>query len=60
MSEPRSFAYSLSQDEHGWRWCVYDEEGVTIADGSHRSQAAALAAVERMLQRDCDDLSPGL
>jgi hypothetical protein len=60
MSEPRSFAYSLSQDEDGWRWSVYDEEGVTVADGAHPSQAAALAAVERMLQRECGELSPTL
>ena len=60
MSEPRSFAYSLNQDEHGWRWCVYDEDGVTVADGAHPSQAAALAAVERMLQREGERLSPML
>lgn len=50
MREGVSFAYSLSQDEHGWRWCVYDEDGVTVADGSHASRAAAQAAVERTLQ----------
>lgn len=50
MSELRSFAYSLSQEEQGWRWCVYDEEGVTVADGAHASQAAAQAAVERTLR----------
>lgn len=54
MSEPRSFAYSLSQDEDGWRWCVYDEDGVTVADGAHPSEAAAKAAVESTLQRASD------
>jgi hypothetical protein len=52
MSEPKSFAYSLSQEEDGWRWCVYDEEGVTVADGAHPSQAAAQAAVQRLLQAE--------
>jgi hypothetical protein len=56
MSEPRSFAYSLSQDEDGWRWCVYDEDGVTVADGALPSQAAAKAAVELALRRDCEGL----
>jgi hypothetical protein len=54
MSEPRSFAYSLSQDEEGWRWCVYDEDGETVADGAHPSQAAAQAAVEMLLRRQGD------
>lgn len=58
MSEPRSFAFSLSQDEEGWRWCVYDEDGATVADGAHPSQAAARAAVERLLQRACEEISP--
>jgi hypothetical protein len=58
MSEPRSFAYSLSQDEDGWRWCVYDEDGVTIADGAHPSQAAAKAAVETLLRRQGDMTTP--
>ena len=49
MREPRSFAYSLCQREDGWAWCVYDEDGVTVADGAHASRAAAQAAVERML-----------
>jgi len=49
MHEPRSFAYSLSQREDGWAWCVYDEDGITVADGAHASRAAAQAAVERLL-----------
>lgn len=51
MHEPRSFAYSLSQNESGWRWSVYDEDGVTVARGADRSRAAAEAAVERLLKR---------
>lgn len=50
MSELRSLAYSLSQNEAGWRWSVYDEDGVTVADGARESQAAAQAAVELTLQ----------
>jgi hypothetical protein len=50
MHEPRSFAYSLSQREDGWAWRVYDEDGITVADGAHPSRAAALAAVERMIR----------
>ena len=50
MQEPRSFAYSLSQAEDGWRWSVYDEEGVTVADGSDMSRDAAQAAVECTLR----------
>ena len=50
MRECTSFAYSLSQDEDGWRGCVYDEDGITVADGAHATQAAAQAAVERTLR----------
>jgi hypothetical protein len=50
MHEARSFAYSLSQREDGWAWCVYDEDGVTVADGAHANRAAAQAAVDRMLR----------
>ncbi len=49
MSEPRSFAYSLSQVEDGWRWSVFDTEGVTVALGAGPSRDAAQAAVERTL-----------
>jgi hypothetical protein len=50
MHEPRSFAYSLSQAEDGWKWSVYDEDGVTVAGGAHPSRDDAQAAVERTLQ----------
>jgi hypothetical protein len=50
MHEPRSFAYSLSQREDGWTWSVYDEDGITVARGADLTQAAAQAAVYRMLE----------
>lgn len=50
MREARSFAYSLSQREDGWTWRVYDEDGVTVADGAHADREAAQAAVNRMLR----------
>jgi hypothetical protein len=50
MPEPRLLAYSLCQDEDGWRWCVYDENGVTVADGAQGSRDAAQAAVETTLR----------
>ena len=46
---PRSFAYSLSQREDGWRWSVYDEDGETVARGADPSRDAAQAAVEKLL-----------
>ncbi|WP_293677618.1 hypothetical protein [uncultured Phenylobacterium sp.] len=56
MREDPSFAYSLSQSEDGWRWRVFDEDGVTVADGAHTSQDAALAAVNAMLRNAGMDL----
>jgi hypothetical protein len=49
MSEPRSFAYSLSQVEDGWSWSVYDEDGRTVARGADPNRSVAEAAVERTL-----------
>jgi hypothetical protein len=49
MHEPRSFAYSLSQVDDGWSWSVYDEDGVTVARGAHKSRLAAEQAVELTL-----------
>ena len=51
MQNPPSFAYSLSQVEEGWRWSVYDEDGVTIARGADVSRDCAQAAVELTLRR---------
>jgi hypothetical protein len=50
MPQDSPFAYSLSQVEEGWRWSVYDEDGVTIADGAHASRDAAEAAVALTLR----------
>ena len=33
MPEQSPFAYSLNQVEDGWRWSVYDQDGVTVAVG---------------------------
>lgn len=57
MLESRSFAYSLSHDDDVWRWSVYDEDGVTVANGVHATQAAAQAAVDQMLRRAGDGLA---
>ena len=51
MQNMPSFAYSLSQVEDGWRWRVYDEDGVTVAGGADTSRAGAEAAVEHTLRR---------
>lgn len=50
MQTSPSFAYSLSQVEEGWRWSVYDEDGVTVARGNDPSRDGAQAAVELMLR----------
>jgi hypothetical protein len=50
MHEQSPFAYSLRQVENGWLWSVYDEEGVTVADGADASRDAAQAAVESTLR----------
>lgn len=46
----QTLAYFLSQSDQGWRWSVYDRDGVTVADGAHPSREAAEAAVIRTLQ----------
>jgi hypothetical protein len=51
MQTRPSFAYSLSQVEEGWRWSVYDEDGVTVARGADASRDRAQAAVDRTLRR---------
>ena len=50
MPHDTSFAYSLSQVEEGWRWSVYDQEGVMVAGGANASRYAAEAAVESTLR----------
>jgi len=49
MLDAPLFAYSLSQIEDGWRWRVYDQDGVTVADGADTSRAAAEAAVASLI-----------
>lgn len=50
MPHDSPFAYSLSQVEEGWRWSVYDKDGVTVADGAEPSRDVAQAAVESTLR----------
>jgi hypothetical protein len=50
MQNPPSFSYSLCQVEEGWRWCVYDEDGATVACGADVSRERAQAAVEQTLR----------
>ena len=45
------FAYSLCQEYDGWRWSVYDQDGVTVAGGADATRAAAQAAVELTLRQ---------
>lgn len=45
MQAESSLAYSMSQIETGWTWCVYDEDGITVAEGAGDSQEAARADV---------------
>ena len=56
MRELKSFAYSLSQAEDGWRWRVFDEDGVTVAQGAHANQDAAQAAVNATLNNAGADI----
>jgi len=50
LQQSSSLAYSLNQMESGWSWSVYDEDGVTVADGADVSRDAALAAVQQSLR----------
>ena len=45
-----SFAYSLCQVEEGWRWSVYDQDGVTVAGGADVSRDGAQQAVDMTLR----------
>ncbi len=58
MRESKLLAYSLSHDADVWRWSVYDEDGITVADGANDTQAAAQAAVDITLRSaGCDHLT---
>ncbi|MBS0334329.1 MAG: hypothetical protein JSS35_16295 [Proteobacteria bacterium] len=50
MPHAMSLAYSLSQAEEGWRWSVYDEDGITVADGAGADRETCQAAVECALR----------
>ena len=50
MQNATSLAYSISQIENGWRWTVYDEDGVTVAGGADASRDSAQAAVNLTLE----------
>jgi len=50
MPHETLFAYSLNQDEEGWRWSVFDEDGEIVAEGAKPSRDAAQAAVEGALR----------
>jgi hypothetical protein len=50
MQESSPLAYSLTQMESGWRWSVYDLDGVMVAGGADASRDAAQAAVEQTLK----------
>jgi hypothetical protein len=58
MQKPSSFAYSLCQVEGGWRWSIYDEEGITVARGADVNRDRAQAAVERRLRTAPADAEP--
>lgn len=45
------FAYSLSHEERGWAWRVFDEDGETVAAGAQASQSDAQAAVEASIRQ---------
>jgi hypothetical protein len=49
MRDDRTLAYSLSREADAWRWSVYDEDGVTVADGVGRTLEAAQTAVNRLV-----------
>lgn len=51
MQAVPGFAYTLKQVEEGWRWSVYDEDGVTVANGADQSRDRAQAAVNMMLSQ---------
>ena len=50
MQSLPTFAYSLCQVEEGWRWSVYDQDGVTVARGADSSRDGAQEAVDMTLR----------
>ena len=41
-----NYAYSLSQDELGWKWRIYAEDGEIVGSGRHKTQHDAENAVK--------------
>ena len=41
-----NYAYSLSQDELGWKWRIYAEDGEIVGSGRHKTQHDAEDAVK--------------
>jgi hypothetical protein len=58
MQDGPLFAYSISQVEEGWRWSVYDQDGVTVAGGADPCRAAAERAVARLLANEAATQEP--
>lgn len=44
-----NYAYSLAQDELGWRWRVYDEAGEVVGAGRKATQGAAEIEIKRTI-----------
>jgi hypothetical protein len=44
-----NYAYSLAQDELGWKWKVYDESGEIVGSGRNEAQDAAESAIKRTI-----------
>lgn len=44
-----NYAYSLAQDELGWRWRVYDEDGEVVGAGRKVTQSAAEVEIRRTI-----------
>ncbi len=44
-----NYAYSLSQDELGWKWRVYAEDGDIVGSGREKTQNDAEGAVKRAI-----------
>ena len=44
-----SYAYSLTHDEPGWTWRIYDEGGEIVDSGRRRTQRAAELAATKAI-----------
>jgi hypothetical protein len=40
------YAYTLSHEELGWTWCVFNEDGETVDAGAQPNRSDAQAAIE--------------